>query len=89
LRQRSGLLNFSRPKFLPGPDVSKCPYDLCFTQYLLGSPRSPSPSTATFSALSCGGGTFIKTPVNSAVRRSRETPTTGRGLRFIQCYSTA
>lgn len=21
----------------PGPDVCKCPYDLCFTQYLLGS----------------------------------------------------
>lgn len=49
--------------------------------------RSPGPSTATFSFP--GGGTFIKTPVNSAVRRSREAPTTGRGLRFIQCYSTA
>lgn len=48
--------------------------------------RSPGPSTATFSF--AGGGTFIKTPVNSAVRRSREAPTTGRGLRFIQCYST-
>lgn len=48
------------------------------------APRSPGPSTATFSFP--GGGTFIKTPVNSAVRRSREAPTTGRGLRFIQCY---
>ena len=47
--------------------------------------RSPGPSTATFSFP--GGGTFIKTPVNSAVRRSREAPTTGRGLRFIQCYT--
>jgi len=44
-----GALNFSRPKFRRVPDVSKCPYDLCFTQYLLGSARSPGPSTATFS----------------------------------------
>lgn len=82
-----GRTEFFPAEISPGPDVSKCPYDLCFTQYLLGSARSPGPSTATFSFP--GGGTFIKTPVNSAVRRSRETPTTGRGLRFIQCYSTA
>lgn len=76
----------SAPKFRPGP-MSVSVLTIFALPNIFLAPRSPGPSTATFSFP--GGGTFIKTPVNSAVRRSREAPTTGRGLRFIQCYSTA
>lgn len=82
-------LNFSRPKFRRGPPMSLSVLTIFALPNIFLAPRAHQVLLLRRLAFLCGGGTFIKTPVNSAVRRSRETPTTGRGLRFIQCYSTA
>ena len=84
-REKKRRWSQSAPKFCPGP-MSVSVLTIFALPNIFLARRSPGPSTATFSFP--GGGTFIKTPVNSAARRSREAPTTGRGLRFIQCYST-
>lgn len=89
LRQRSRWTEFFPAEISPGAPMSLSVLTIFALPNIFLAPRAHQVLLLRRLAFLCGGGTFIKTPVNSAVRRSRETPTTGRGLRFIQCYSTA